>query len=632
MANRNLSGSYMIQDALLVHCVDGQQDLWYLNVLDAYVHSLEKIQDIAYNPIGDRTYVIFEGDNHLYAFDGLSATIDSKKKINLVKGNASMKIETFWTTRLELGEDDALGQIFLDFQDPDNWNIRLYGRYNGKDCVETWKGNPSSGFNTFNNIIFGDSMFSEGQLRFHNMAKNKDMLDILDIYEVDGSYYGLFKDNIDNRYVVFKTSDEQSGSVIHKLPYHIVVPRMFRTIDDLYSLYVVVKTNEGKVGLQEISVPDKELYSKRFLDLQGLMETSDKMEFDEENPLEIYHLMMDSFVMEDPDTFFLALTSEGLVKFFYRDNIKRISIDQLNEYKELLEDMLEQTILNVHLEEFHDTDGYFKSIKGKVNQTISGFNVFDLLPTEFGATQDIGVIPDSKVDDTDTYQDHRFDSVQVSTDIVQADGMFATSETNPGIVSAAVSNPATTYDDDFVFVKSQRNPLTDGTEFYDYIYDTDGNTLMDLYQVPFIYQVNTNNTYDLYINIPTTRTKYLNRISGTLKSDLTTQVLPGDQKSRVNFLGESLPNNLDESTTRLRVYIDRKFISVGNVELVEISGNSIPLQIYRDSGANNGLYDSIALESRWNGEVVEINEPSKDINKVMLEFECYGTDSQSIHI
>ena len=79
------------------------------------------------------------------------------------------------------------------------------------------------------------------------------------------------------------------------------------------------------------------------------------------------------------------------------------------------------------------------------------------------------------------------------------------------------------------------------------------------------------------------------------------------------------------------MYIDRKYISVGNVELVEISGNSIPLQIYRDV-PNNGLYDSIALESRWNGEGVEINDPGKDINKVMLEFECYGTDSQSIHI
>ena len=92
-----------------------------------------------------------------------------------------------------------------------------------------------------------------------------------------------------------------------------------------------------------------------------------------------------------------------------------------------------------------------------------------------------------------------------------------------------------------------------------------------------------------------------------------------------------MPNNLDESTTKLRIYIDRKFISVGNVELVEINGNTIPLQIYRDK-VNAGLYDSIALESRWNGKVEEILEPDKDINKVMLEFECYGTDSQSIHI
>ena len=61
-----------------------------------------------------------------------------------------------------------------------------------------------------------------------------------------------------------------------------------------------------------------------------------------------------------------------------------------------------------------------------------------------------------------------------------------------------------------------------------------------------------------------------------MKDDRTTQILPDDQRTRVNFLDESMPNNLDESTTRLRIYIDRKFVSVGNVELVEISGNSIP--------------------------------------------------------
>ena len=257
--------------------------------------------------------------------------------------------------------------------------------------------------------------------------------------------------------------------------------------------------------------------------------------------------------------------------------------------------------------------------------------MFQLVPTEFQETQDIGVIPSSKIDDTDMEPDHRKDSLQVSTDIMWTDGLFATSDTNPGIVTCAVSNPATIYDDDTVFTKSQRNPSIEGTEFYDFIYDQDGNALMDLYSVPFIYRINSNNTYDLYVNVPTTRTKYLNRIAGTLQDNGTSQVLPGDTRTRLNFLDEPMANNLDESTTRLRVFMDKKYISIGTVDLVEISGNSIPSQIYRDV-PNNGLYDSLALESRWNGEVVQLDEPSKDINKVMLEFECYGTDSQSIHI
>ena len=45
---------------------------------------------------------------------------------------------------------------------------------------------------------------------------------------------------------------------------------------------------------------------------------------------------------------------------------------------------------------------------------------------------------------------------------------------------------------------------------------------MDLYSIPFIYRINSNNTYDLYINVPTTRSKYLNRVAGSLNADLTT--------------------------------------------------------------------------------------------------------------
>ena len=331
------------------------------------------------------------------------------------------------------------------------------------------------------------------------------------------------------------------------------------------------------------------------------------------------------FVLDNKDTQFH--------KVCYGNDFEQMSLDSIIELQNALETSLRKTVLENHMDEMHhgEQSYYFDAIARKINQFADDFNVFDLIPAEFGMTQDVGVIPDSKVDDQDEVSDHRVDSVLVSTDILWTDGMVAQTDSNPGIVTAAVANPATTYDDDNVFTKSQRNPSIEGSEFYDFIYDQKGNTLMDLYAVPFIYRVNTNNTYDLYINIPTTRTKYLNRIAGTMKEDGTSLVLAGDTRTRRNFLDEAMPNNLNESTTRLRVYIDRKYVSIGNVELVEISGNSIPLQIYRDI-PNDGLYDSIALESRWDGEVNEINEPEKDINKVMLEFECYGTDSQSIHI
>lgn len=292
-----------------------------------------------------------------------------------------------------------------------------------------------------------------------------------------------------------------------------------------------------------------------------------------------------------------------------------------------------EIVLNAHENEvgMHKGVSMFEQMVGKINQFRDGFTAFQLIPTEFGATQDVGVIPSGCTEDGDECLDHRKDSLFVSTDVLQTSGIALDKDSNPGFVTCAVSNPSTQYDDDNSFVKAQSNPLIAGTEFYDYIYDQDGNVLMNLYEIPFIYRINTDNTYDLYINVPTTMTKYLNRVSGTLEANGTSQVMKDDTRERRNISNERLANNLDESTTRLRVFIDRKYISIGNVEMVEISGNSIPLQIYRDT-VNNGFYDSIALESRWNGELVEFNQPEKDINKVMLEFEAYGTDSQSIHI
>lgn len=626
---------------------------------------------MAYEQTGNTLYVLFENDPLVYRYDNLQRQADSKNRILLVKENATMKIETFHSISIT---DKSMGYnyIYLDYVDKavdgipvrdadgkllKTWNIVLYGKVEKDDGwhvdMETWGNDPGTGakdFQQYNTIFFGDTLFNEAQLKFQNIAKNKDMFDILDINEVDNCYYGLFKDESSatkdknlgyDIYTVFKTAVD--GGVVKRLPYEIVTPQMYRSSDDLYSLFAVTQIPVGvdsdgntqyKLQLREISVPDNDLYVDRVVDIQDLLENTEQV--DMSGGFSVSDVIMSSFRMKNVDSYFFTLSNKGFHKFFYRNKIDQLSIDKLDGYmgfKPRLKEALEKTILQKHLDEKHHKEQayYFDNIARKINQFAPDFSTFSLIPTEFTETQDIGVIPDQKVDDTDSLSDHRPDSVQVSTDILYTDGMFMDGGDNPGFITAAISNPSTSYEDDHTIIKVQRNPLIEQTEFYDYIYESSGKVLLDLYLIPYIYRINSNNTYDLYINIPTTRTKYLNRIAGTLKPDGTSRVLVDDTRTRRNFYDEVLPNNLDESTTKLRVYIDRKYISVGNIELVEISGNSIPLQIYRDV-PNNGLYDSIALESRWDGALTELIDPDKDINKVMLEFEVYGTDSQSIHI
>ena len=672
MLNRDFTtvGRSRIQDAFAIHCKEESetdQDLWYIPLLDVYVYgtpSTGGILDMAYEQYGDRLYVLFNGDNHLYAYDDVASQRTFTGFVTLKKETANLKLVTFNSVCLT-DHNLHFDRMLLDyFRKPDeeddvynNWRISLYGKNEntGKYNKEIWHNRPGLGkddYRMYNAIMFGDSLFDEGQLRFHNISKNKDMYDILDVNEIDGRYYGLFKNEDESTegnatYTVFKA--EKDGGVVYRLPWQILNRHMFRTNDSLYSLYVVSNEPVGNETyhpvLREITVPDAEEYPERVIDIYELYKNNNGqgMRDATTDPVSVIDLLMDEFKLKSKEGRFFALTNKGFHQIDYTDDFDQLSIDKMDGwdydsdtpvgFRDRLMDTFEKTVLQKHMDELHDKEQsyYFQVLKSKVNQFADDFTVFDLIPTEFHETQDVGVIPDGPVTDVDDAEDHRDDSILTSTDILWTDGLVAQTDSNPGIVTAAVANPATIYDDDTVFTKSQRNPSIEGTEFYDYIYDQDGNALMDLYAIPFIYRISSNNTYDLYINIPTTRTKYLNRLAGTLMDNGTNQVLPDDTRTRVNFLDEMLPNNLDESTTRLQVFIDKKYISIGTVDLVEASGNSIPTQIYRDV-PNNGLYDSIALETRWNGEVVQIDEPSKDINKVMLEFECYGTDSQSIHI
>ena len=652
MGNRDFSNNGGISDAIFVHCIDldDDKDMWYLPNIDTYFKSTtqDQIIDMAYEENCNHLYVIFNGDRHVYRYDDVENLKDSMGRVVLQKELCTLKIVTKYQTAIDIGGRNSLSSVFIDYTgDSKTWKVKLYGSVGNAHINEVWDGSPGLNdylFKKYNVIIFGDTLFNEDQLKFQNISKNKDMFEMLDVNEVDRCYYGLFRNDSKkmlnknlgyDTYTVFKSAPD--GGVVQRLPYEIVVPSLYRTKDDLFSLYSIVQVPVGKkedgtdkyrIKLQELSVPDAPIYTHKDIDVQGIMDEAG-VEIDDD--LTVTGAVLSDFIPGDGNSTFFILSNKGFHKIVCKQRMQQVSIDTLDALKKNLAVSLYYSVLSKHLIEKHNGEDYFLDVSSKMNQYDEGFSVFNLIPAEFGATQDVGVIPDQPIDDTDTGDDHRADSVQVSTDVLQVSGMVVDAKSNPGFITAAVQNPSTSYDNLTKIVHVKRNPSLKGSGFFDYIYDINGNVLMDLYSIPFIYRINSNNTYDLYINVPTTRTKYLNRIAGTLRSDNTTQVEADDVRKRVNFENKSLPNNLDESITKLRVYIDRKYISIGNVELVEISGNSIPLDIYRDT-VNDGFYDSIALASRWNGEVNELSEPTKDINKVMLEFECYGTDSQSIHI
>ena len=338
-----------------------------------------------------------------------------------------MKLETAHST--SLSSNQGHDYIYVDYALPTSWKMKMYGHVGERSDVETWLDDPGNNFEKFkmyNTIMFGDSLFTPSQLKFQNISKNKDMFDILDIGEVDGCYYGLFKDEINSTdehplYTVFKTAPEykyRDGTsregVVSRLPYKVVNPKLYVTKGGLYSLYVVEELDNGRKQLREVSVPDSDLYPYRTIPLQDVVEWDPIVEGEyAPDHLEIYEMVMSKFAAGDPTTSFFVLSNwpKGFHKVSYINDFEQASIDDLTSFNEALRKTFAETILAKHMADKHTGAGYFGVVAGKVNQAVPGFNTFSLVPAEFGETQDVGVIPASKVDDTDIVTDHRDDSI-----------------------------------------------------------------------------------------------------------------------------------------------------------------------------------------------------------------------------
>jgi hypothetical protein len=359
-------------------------DLWYVSNLTGYVYATKyEILDMAYEQNWDSLYVLFKDDNYLYRFDHAAELKDSKGQILIQKENATMKIETFHSV-LITPHDLEFQNIYLDYKSnfkegsteeldsnlPRKWTIRLYGKWNKYVDIEEWPecpGNLAIDFQRYNNIIFGDTLFDESQLRFQNISKNKDMVDILDINEIDGCYYGMFHDEQQGRedgYAVFKCRPAKDGGVIQKLPYEIINPHMFRTADSLYSLYVITKIQDKeedftKPQLREITVPDIDLYAHRKIDIYEILQNysrqpNSNFTIDNRNnnvePLVIYDIIAGSFKLMNAKSCFFVLTNKGFFKVFYKTVLGQVSIDNMDDLKTALSETLKSYVIKKHMD------------------------------------------------------------------------------------------------------------------------------------------------------------------------------------------------------------------------------------------------------------------------------------------
>ena len=106
---------------------------------------------MVYEQYGDRLYVLFNGDNHLYAYDNIGQTKTFDGFVILKKETATLKLKTFNSMQIT---NDKLeyDRLFLDYfrteADEDaeyhNWRIILYGRNDTKNTYnrEIWYFRP----------------------------------------------------------------------------------------------------------------------------------------------------------------------------------------------------------------------------------------------------------------------------------------------------------------------------------------------------------------------------------------------------------------------------------------------------------------------------------------------------------
>jgi hypothetical protein len=187
------------------------------------------------------------------------------------------------------------------------------------------------------------------------------------------------------------------------------------------------------------------------------------------------------------------------------------------------------------------------------------------------------------------------------------------------------------------------NQLTDASSIFSEsgYYDrfTIAKKFFDLSKIPYIFKKWKSGLKEFLIYIPSTATFYMNNPLGFSNSIYSQDSVPrkniSDSFSNKNFI--------PETATKLRVLLNNYHFNITNISNIQINGNSLPLQIYKDSvycqPDRENLFDTViqpslvkTLPTIKTENVNNIKDLINTNGEIVLEFLCYGTDAQSIRI
>ena len=407
--------------------------------------------------------------------------------------------------------------------------------------------------------------------------------------------------------------------------------RFFRTNDSVYCNYVLDETNV----LRCLNIPEEMVESYPYAEIK----LSDYISaFSSPNAPTVYDIDMSEWSTNASVSYMVVYTNVGVYLINCSNKISRLKYDDDSSIVEYFKGVTD-TLLKKHLNRKH----YETSILSRFNESRIGVGdrtIFDFIPTQ--ANHDYTKVTRSYGVEEDAEGTHTaVDSVLVVKDALINGTVISDSASNPGVVFAAVDSPMIRYDSNS-WERTQVANVIKNTAYYDFFYKTRVNAagsdvlsdILNLNHLPFIYRVNSDATWDLYVNIPSTMTPYLNRIEGTnmnVKGGRAT-VYTGSIGKRKNVGGKAVPSSISESCTKVRLYIDRAHFDAGIVREVEISGSSLPMYVYRDTEANDGLYDGVSLQSVWDRTVSEVTDNMTGKLYAMIEFDVWGSDEQSVHL